>query len=135
MDDQHIEPLLGDDTQPSWVTQQDDENNTTSTSTNNSPWDQAAANLTANNNNNNSDTWIDPSQDKKEDDLPKIVLMMRLGNLGAAGLLIFGSVSVVFHNVLQLVLYNIISSLQLMCTSCESESQLQIIGRKLDKCI
>ena len=94
MDDQHIEPLLGDDTQPSWVTtQQDDENNTTSTSTNNSPWDQAAANLTANNNNNNSDTWIDPSQDEKEDDLPKIVLMMRLGNLGAAGLLIFGSVS------------------------------------------
>ena len=98
-----VEPLLGDDSQPSWVTgAQEDENNTTSTSTNNSPWDQAAANLTANNNNNNnSDTWIDPSQDKKEDDLPKIVLMMRLGNLGAAGLLIFGSVSaIVCHDVL-----------------------------------
>lgn len=96
MDDQHIKPLLGDDSQPSWVTgAQEDENNTTTTSTNNLPWDQAAANLTANNNNNNSDTWIDPSQDKKEDELPKIVLMMRLGNLGAAGLLIFGSVSAI----------------------------------------
>ena len=100
--DEHIQPLLGgDDTQPSWVTgPQDDENNTTSTSTNNSPWDQAGANLTASSNNDNSDTWIDPSQDKKEDDLPKIVLMMRLGNLGAAGLLIFGSVSAIKCTIL-----------------------------------
>jgi len=124
--DETVEPLLGDDSQPSWVTgAQENENNNASTSINNSPWDQAAANLTANNNNNNSDTWIDPSQDKKEDDLPKIVLMMRLGNLGAAGLLIFGSVSIVCHMCCNFTLSYHISSLQLMCTSYESESHLK----------
>lgn len=107
-EDEHVQPLLGDDDQPSWVSlANDDEKNNTSasadrTATSINPWDQAAArmsNRTNGNGNSNSDTWLDPDRDKKEDDLPRIILLMRLGNLGAAGLLIFGSVR---YNLLQL---------------------------------
>merc|ERR1712086_523783 len=38
-----------------------------------------------------------PQEEKKDDELPKIVLLMRLGNMGAAALLIFGSVSSLSH--------------------------------------
>lgn len=99
-DEDHVQPLLGgDDDQPSWVTlaKEEEAANNKKQKTNNSPWDQAASRLNAsrpNSINNNSDTWQNGggSREKDDDELPKIVLFMRLGNLAAAALLIFGSV-------------------------------------------
>ena len=105
MDDDHVQPLLEEDDQPSWVTLSKDaggggeaiDNAGERSSGSSSPWDQAAARLNPsqlrNNNWSSSTTTNATSKDEKEDELPKIVLLMRLGNMGAAALLIFGSVS------------------------------------------
>ena len=118
MDDDHVQPLLEqEDDQPSWVTLSKDaggnngeatadaDERSSAASGSFSPWDQAAARLNAashsqssqllrNNNNNWSSSTTTTTTNEKEDGLPKIVLLMRLGNMGAAALLIFGSVSV-----------------------------------------
>lgn len=105
MDDEHVQPLLDDDN-PSWVTlaKEDESKNSSnslwgggsaSTSTGSSPWDQAAARLNATRPNNSAtatNSGSSSGSQGKDDDLPKIVLLMRLGNLGTAALLIFGSV-------------------------------------------
>mmetsp|Transcript_20460 Transcript_20460/g.43892 ORF Transcript_20460/g.43892 Transcript_20460/m.43892 type:complete len:116 (-) Transcript_20460:878-1225(-) len=102
MADDHVQPLLDDD-QPSWVTVANDKKGknkggTDASSVGSSPWDQAAARLSAVRPD-TSNSWASSSAPpigvdaEKENDLPKVVLMMRLGNLGAAALLIFGSVS------------------------------------------
>ena len=102
MSDQHLEPLLGDDGQPSWASSPsspDDGGGGGGAS----PWDQAASRLpdsdessARNNNNNGGDPrWADPRADGNGDggeDLPRVVLIVRLGNMGAASALIFGSV-------------------------------------------
>ena len=68
---EHIDqPLLNDD-QPSWVTMEENDE-----STNQRPVSSS-------------------QEDKGGDELPKIILFMRLGNMGAAAILIFGSVRVV----------------------------------------
>ncbi|KAL7550712.1 hypothetical protein ACHAWF_013928 [Thalassiosira exigua] len=100
--DDHVQPLLDDD-QPSWVTLANEGEGDgsavggrTGNSRGSSPWDQAAARLNLNASARGS-TGAAPlgnrdQRQKNEDDLPKIVLLMRLGNIGAAALLIFGSV-------------------------------------------
>lgn len=100
MADDHAQPLLEEDNNPSWVTlpQENSKNNkaaagSSGSSVASSPWDQAAARISAARPGGSGIGWADaPQNDEKEDDLPRIVLMMRLGNLGAAALLIFGSV-------------------------------------------
>lgn len=93
--DEHVQPLLDDDDQPSWVSlsKEEDESESVKKSTGSSPWDQAAARLSSTAQSSGLG-WENPRSDSrdKDDDLPKIVLFMRLGNMGAAGLLIFGSV-------------------------------------------
>ena len=97
MDDEHVQPLLEDDDQPSWVTLAKEgeggsgSNNGGSSSPLSSPWDQAAARLSAIQTNGGS-APSGRQESSDDDDLPRIVLLMRLGNMGAAGLLIFGSV-------------------------------------------
>lgn len=85
-DDEHAQPLLEDD-QPSWVTLAEEGDNDTgaesSPLTGSSPWDEAAARPNS-------------RRQQKDDDLPQIVLLMRLGNIGAAALLIVGSVRPIF---------------------------------------
>jgi hypothetical protein len=99
MSDEHVQPLLEDDDQPSWVTMAaEGDGNTTATSdsaSGSSPWDQAVSRLSGTAENANPLGWGErPQEEKKDDDLPKIVLLMRLGNMGAAALLIFGSVRI-----------------------------------------
>ena len=76
------EPLLSDD-QPSWVTMGnvDDDKNS------DEPWDRPDESPLRKSNS---------GEDRIVDDLPKIILFMRLGNIGAAALLIFGSVRRIF---------------------------------------
>lgn len=110
--DEHVQPLLEDDN-PSWVTLPNKENNNESkqkspealsssnSSVGSSPWDQAAARLKETKPD-FSNSWAnDPTfsgngngeeEQDNEDDLPRIVFLMRLGNMGAASSLIFGSV-------------------------------------------
>eukprot|EP00804_Cyclotella_cryptica_P011022 CCRYP_017505-RA/>CCRYP_017505-RA protein AED:0.21 eAED:0.21 QI:0/0/0/1/1/1/2/0/219 len=78
---EHIDqPLLNDD-QPSWVTME----NTDEAGESELPWDR-----------HNSSSSIrgrsKPGGGSVNEDIPKIVLFMRLGNLCAAALLIFGSI-------------------------------------------
>mmetsp|Transcript_10688 Transcript_10688/g.22663 ORF Transcript_10688/g.22663 Transcript_10688/m.22663 type:complete len:243 (-) Transcript_10688:177-905(-) len=108
--DEHVQPLLEDDN-PSWVTLPNDENNnggskqktkalSSNSSVGSSPWDQAAARLKETKpdisnswaNDPTSNSGNNGEEQDNEDDLPRIVLLMRLGNMGAASLLIFGSV-------------------------------------------
>ncbi|KAL9186275.1 hypothetical protein ACHAXT_005513 [Thalassiosira profunda] len=93
MDDAHVQPLLGeDDDQPSWVTlaKEGESSDASGASAGSSPWDHAASRLRPNNNNSN---WADaPARERRDDELPRVVLLMRLGNMGAAALLVFGSV-------------------------------------------
>ncbi|KAL7536006.1 hypothetical protein ACHAXR_006855 [Thalassiosira sp. AJA248-18] len=86
--DDHVQPLL----EPSWANQEGDSITTDDAGLGgaagpSTPWDEAASrvgqNIAANSSN---------QEEKDDDDLPKIVLVMRLGNMGAASLLIFGSV-------------------------------------------
>jgi len=91
MDDDHVRPLLEDDDQPSWVTLQGSDDRSTAGSTQ-SAWDRLAA--AAKKSNRSAKNGGGNRQEKSSDDgLPRIILFMRLGNLAAAGLVIFGSVS------------------------------------------
>jgi hypothetical protein len=71
------QPLLSDD-QPSWVTKTHDADE------NELPWNRPAT----------AAERTKTEAGSSDDGLPKIILLMRLGNLGAAALLIFCSVSV-----------------------------------------
>lgn len=100
MDSDHVddEPLLGDDDdiQPSWVTLANEgERNDTP---NDSLWDR----VTAGRRNNSTSR----RRGNNDGELPKLVLLMRLGNIIAAGLLISASVGNLWRifNVTKLVL-------------------------------
>jgi hypothetical protein len=76
---EHInQPLLKDD-QPSWV-------KTVVEGSINLPWEDPPEEEAS------APTRRQTNSGERQDNLPKIVLFMRLGNLGAAALLIFGSV-------------------------------------------
>lgn len=92
MDDDHVRPLLEDDDQPSWVTLQGSDDSRSTAGSTQSAWDRLAA--AAKKTNRSAKNGGGNRQEKSSDDgLPRIVLFMRLGNLAAAGLVIFGSVS------------------------------------------
>lgn len=109
MSDQHLEPLLGDDGQPSWASSPSSPDDG-GASPSSSPWDQAASRLpdsdesSARNGSGGDPRWADPRADGNGDgggeDLPRVVLLVRLGNMGAASALIFGSVECFFLCVL-----------------------------------
>jgi hypothetical protein len=78
---EHIDqPLLNDD-QPSWVTME----NTDAADESELPWDRLKSSPPTR-------RQSSPGGGCIKEDIPKIVLFMRLGNLCAAALLIFGSV-------------------------------------------
>jgi hypothetical protein len=80
---EHIdEPLLSDD-RPAWVTMEKNGGAGDAEL----PWDRPSTSAERKTNN---------EGESGADDLPKIIIFMRLGNLGAAGLLIFGSVRLAF---------------------------------------
>lgn len=84
MDAERFRPLLDDDDFPS----------------RSSPWDSAFASPTAGTSSDDVDGTNAPTDGggarkggrEEEDDLPRIVMLMRLGNVVAAAMLIFGSV-------------------------------------------
>jgi hypothetical protein len=82
MDAERFRPLLDDDDFP----------------TRSSPWGLASASLTAGASSDDVDGTDAPTdgggakEGCEEDDLPRIVMLMRLGNVAAAAMLIFGSV-------------------------------------------
>jgi hypothetical protein len=86
MDSDHVdEPLLGDE-DPPWVTLAK-EGEASGGGNTDSLWDRVTTSRRRNNNNNaNGRRRVD------DDDLPKMVLLMRCGNIVSAGLLIFVSV-------------------------------------------
>jgi hypothetical protein len=83
MDAERFRPLLDDDDFPTRL----------------SPWDRASASPVAGASSDDVDGTDAPTDGggarkgrREEDDLPRIVMMMRLGNVAAAAMLIFGSV-------------------------------------------
>jgi hypothetical protein len=112
MDSEHVddEPLLGgeDDPQPSWVTLAKEGDGS---DVNDSLWDRVTARQR-----NNSASRRRAGDDG---DLPKLVLIMRLGNIAAAGLLICASVGnlLKIFNITRMVLagYGVCFGILLCC--------------------
>ena len=85
MDSDHVdEPLLGEE-DPPWVTLAKEGEGRGGN--NDSLWDRVTTSRRRNNNDANGRRRVDD-----DDDLPKMVLLMRCGNIVSAGLLIFVSV-------------------------------------------
>ena len=93
MDDEHVRPLLEDDDQPSWVTLQGPDDSRSTAGSTQSAWDRLAAAAKKTNRSAKNGGGNNRQAKSSDDELPRIVLFMRLGNLAAAGLVIFGSVS------------------------------------------
>ena len=98
MSDDHAEPLL--DSEPSWVMAASGASASGGSGppiAGASPWDQAAARTTADEapaGRGGGGNGGRPPEEADADDLPKVVLFVRLANMGAAALLIFGSVRI-----------------------------------------
>jgi hypothetical protein len=98
-DEPDFRPLLDDD--PSWLDVSDDGGpGAVARSRENSPWDVLASAANDNRDQSNGTSSIaqsigDENIVNDDDNLPRIVMFMRIGNVLAAILLIVGSVSVV----------------------------------------